>query len=317
MRVYEGSAALGDAARGCVLTIGNFDGVHLGHQALIDAVVRRARELGRTTGLYTFHPHPRRVLDPGGNHPPQLMIWEQLEHELELRGIDLLIRELFTQEFASRSPQEFLSDVLRARIGPAEVFVGRDFHFGRGRAGSGESLARMAPSEGMRVEIIDQVSVGGIDVSSTWIREALAAGEVGEAGRALGRPYEIWGSVVGGDRRGRQLGFPTANLDTANELVPAHGVYATRVHRFKGNVPGPEGHDSVTNVGTRPTFEPGRMLAETHLIDFHGDLYGERIALAFHERIRAEQRFAGADELRAQIARDVARAREIHAASGR
>jgi riboflavin kinase/FMN adenylyltransferase len=204
--------------------------------------------------------------------------------------------------------------VLAARLAPAEIFVGRDFHFGRDRSGSGELLARIGPELGIRVEFIPHVMVGGRDVSSTRIRRALAAGDVADAAAALGRPYSVWGEVVQGDRRGRTLGFPTANLATQSELLPAYGVYATRVRLFAGDRPGRECLPAVTNVGTRPTFEPGRVLAETHLIDFSGDLYGRRLELAFCARIRAEQRFAGPEELRRQIARDVERARAIHAA---
>jgi riboflavin kinase/FMN adenylyltransferase len=239
------------------------------------------------------------------------MVWEQLAHELEQRGVDVLVRERFTPEFAALAPEAFLRDVLAARLAPAEIIVGRDFHFGRGRAGSGELLARLAPELGIRVAFIAQVKVGGRDVSSTRIRRALAAGDVADAAAALGRPYSIWGEVVEGDRRGRTLGFPTANLSTRNELLPAHGVYATRTRLFKDDVPGPESLAGVTNVGTRPTFEPGRVLVETHLLDFAGDLYGRRLELSFCARIREERRFDGPDALRRQIASDVERAREV------
>ncbi len=313
MRVYEGSEALRDAGRGCVLTVGNFDGLHLGHRALLDAVLARARQHGGASALYTFHPHPRRVLAPDSG-PPQLMLWEQLEHELELLGLDILIRERFTREFAAQPPEAFVRDVLAGRIGPSAIVVGRDFHFGRQRSGSGDLLGRLGPELGFEVDIIAQVMQDGRDVSSTRIREALAAGDVAGAGEALGRPYEVWGEVIAGDRRGRELGFPTANLDPASELMPAHGVYATRVRLFKGDRPRPGALLGVTNVGLRPTFAPGRALAETHLIDWSGDLYGQRLALAFCERIRPEQRFDGPEALREQIARDVAEARRIHAA---
>jgi riboflavin kinase/FMN adenylyltransferase len=312
MRVVEGSSHP-EVLRGCVITVGNFDGLHLGHRALLDAVLARARELARPAALYTFDPHPRRVLQPELAQP-QLMLWEQLALGLEEHGLDVLIRERFTREFAALDPEVFLRDVLAPRLAPAEIFVGRDFHFGRGRAGSGELLARIAPRLGIRVTIIPHVKVGGEDVSSTRIRRALLAGDVDDAAAALGRPYSVWGEVVSGDRRGRTLGFPTANLATRNELLPARGVYATTVRLFKGDRPGPECLPAVTNVGTRPTFDPGRLLAETHLIDFEGELYNCRLELAFHARIRDERRFEGPDALRQQIALDVQRAREIHAA---
>jgi riboflavin kinase/FMN adenylyltransferase len=310
MRVYAGSDALDAAGRGCVLTVGNFDGLHLGHQALIDAVLARARALGRPAALYTFDPHPRRVLAPESAHP-QLMTWEQLAYGLERRGIEVLVRERFTAAFASLAPEAFLRDVLAARLAPVEIFVGRDFHFGRDRTGSSELLARLAPELGIRVASIGHVKVGGQDVSSTRIRRALAAGDVEDAAAALGRPYSVWGEVVSGDRRGRTLGFPTANLATPNELLPAYGVYAARVRLFEAGRPGSKWLPAVTNIGTRPTFEPGRVLAETHLLDWQGDLYGCRLELAFCARIRAEQRFSGPDELRRQIARDAQRARQL------
>ena len=312
MRVYEGSEALRGAGRGCVLTVGNFDGLHLGHRALLDAVHRHTGDLGAPGALYTFDPHPRRVLGSGAP-PPRLMLREQLVHGLRESGLDILIREPFTREFAAQSPEHFVREVLGERIGPVRVVVGRDFRFGRERSGSLDLLRRLGPDLGFEVEVIAQVTQGGRDVSSTRIRRALETGEVGEARAVLGRPYEIWGVVVEGDRRGRELGFPTANLSSPNELIPAHGVYATRVRRFKGDVPGPEALAAVTNVGLRPTFEPGKVLAETHLIDWSGDLYGERLALEFCERIRPERRFESVDALREQIALDVAAARRIHA----
>ena len=310
MQVYEGSAALDGSVRGCVLTVGNFDGLHLGHRALLDAVLARSRALGRAAALYTFDPHPRRVLFPD-QPQPRLMTWEQLRSELEAGGIDSLVREPFTHAFASLAPEEFLRDVIARRIAPAEVFVGRDFHFGKGRAGSGAWLRSSAPAHGIRVEIIDQVRVGERDVSSTRVREALLRGDVTEALLCLGRAYTIWGRVVEGDRRGRTLGFPTANLAPESELVPGNGVYATRVRLFEGDRPGVSSHASVTNIGVRPTFEPGRVLVETHLLDFAGDLYGRRIAVEFHAHIRVERRFGGPDELARQIALDAAQARRV------
>lgn len=313
MHVYEGSAALDGSVRGCVLTVGNFDGLHLGHRALLDAVTGRARALGRKAALYTFDPHPRRVLFPD-QPQPRLMTWDQLEGELDARGIQALVREPFTHAFAALAPEEFLRGVIAERIAPCEVFIGRDFHFGKGRAGSGEWLRASAPALGIAVEIIDQVRAGGHDVSSTRVREALVRGDVAEARLCLGQPYTVWGRVVEGDRRGRSLGFPTANLATENELVPGNGVYATRVRLFDGERPGGPALPAVTNIGTRPTFEPGRVAIETHLLDFAGDLYGRRMALAFHAHIRAERRFSGPDELARQIAADAAQARTLLAA---
>ncbi len=310
MRIFTGSAGVGEAARGCVLTIGNFDGLHLGHAALLRAVVERGRELGAPTGVYTFDPHPRRVLDP--EHPlPLLMTDEQLSLGLSEAGIDFLVREPFTHDFSTLTAEAFLGEVIRERLGPAEIFVGRDFHFGKGGRGTDETLIRTGPTLGMRVTIIPQVRAGEWDVSSTRVRHLLSEGQVAEAAICLGRPYTVWGRVVEGERRGRTLGFPTANLELENELVPANGVYATTVRLFSAGRPATEARPAVTNVGTRPTFEPGRVLTEAHLLDWDGDLYGERLALDFQAHIRSEQKFSGPDELAAQIQRDADRAREL------
>ena len=315
MQIFEGSWTLEEAGRGCVLTVGNFDGLHLGHQALLEAVLERAWALGKPAAVYTFDPHPRAVLAPGTS-PPQLMTWAQLVDGFERAGIDLLIREAFTEDFAALSPEAFLRGVIAERVGPAEIFVGRDFHFGKGRVGTGDTLASLAPRLEIRVGILPQVRAGEDDVSSTRVRVALGAGDVEDAELCLGRPYTIWGRVVEGDRRGRTLGFPTANLDPENELIPANGVYATSVRLFDGDKLSDVARPSVTNVGTRPTFDAGQVLAEAHLIDFDGDLYGRRIALSFCGRIRAEERFPGPDALKRQIALDVERARELLSGDG-
>jgi riboflavin kinase/FMN adenylyltransferase len=312
MQIIEGSDQPRESARGCVLTVGNFDGLHLGHRALLARVVARGKELRRPTAVYTFDPHPRRVLFPD-RAQPLLMTWDQLAAGLAREGVDYLVRERFTPAFAALSPEEFLRDVIAERLAPREVFVGRDFHFGKGRSGSGEMLAARGPELGIRVELLPQVRAGGADVSSTRVREALARGDVADARLCLGRPYAIWGRIVLGDRRGRTLGFPTANLAPENEIIPQNGVYATRVRLFDSSDSTrltDESLDCVTNVGTRPTFTDGRVLVETHVLDFSGDLYGRRMELAFQSRIREERRFSGPQELARQIAQDADRARE-------
>ena len=310
MRLILGSQGLDGEVRGCLLTVGNFDGLHLGHQALIRAVVERGRELGRPTALYTFEPHPRRVLYPE-RAQPRLMTWEQLERGVDAAGLDFLIQEPFTLEFAKRSAESFLRDIIAERIEPHEIFVGRDFHFGRGRSGSGETLKGAAPKLGIGVEIISQVRFEDRDVSSSRIRELLGEGHVEEAAQCFGRPYSIWGSVIHGEHRGRTLGFPTANLAVENDLIPRRGVYATTVRLFLGDTLSQEVRPAVTNVGTRPTFELGKILTEAHLIDFEGDLYGRRLELSLRSRLRDERRFSGPDELTQQIAADVEKTRDL------
>jgi riboflavin kinase/FMN adenylyltransferase len=239
------------------------------------------------------------------------MTARQLELALRALGVDVLVRERFNSEFASIGPEVFLRDILGARIDPRELFVGRDFHFGKGRGGSGETLARLAPTLGIRVVFVPEVQAGGRDVSSTRIREALIRGDLAQAHLCLGHRYAIWGTVVAGERRGRDLGFPTANLECENELIPARGVYATQVAVVGDDGPRGDFRPSVTNVGVRPTFQEGQLLTEVHLIDFEGDLYGQRLEVRFHERLRGERRFPGVEALKEQIARDVARARSI------
>ena len=310
MRILAGSESVRAADRGSVLTVGNFDGLHLGHQSLLRSVTETARSSGRPACVYTFDPHPRRVLFPDrAEH--LLMTSVQLEAGLEAAGVDLLVREPFTREFARLSAEEFLDRIIGSRLAPSRVFVGEAFHFGKGRAGSAETLQQLAPKLGMRVDVIPQVRVGDGDSSSTRVRRAIAEGDVAEAYRCLGRGYAIWGRVVHGDHRGRTLGFPTANLETANELLPAFGVYAATVRSVVNDRPEGETRAAVANVGTRPTFEPGRVLTEVHLLDFQGDLYGQDLEVCFLERIRPEKKFSGPDELRQQIAADSERARQL------
>jgi riboflavin kinase/FMN adenylyltransferase len=311
MRVCSGSETFPPEKRGCVLTIGNFDGVHLGHRAVLGSAIERARTLGVSAVAYTFHPHPRRVLEPE-RAQPLLMTLTQLEFAIEKVGIDLLVREPFSLQFSSMSPEVFLQEIIGSRIRPTELFVGRDFHFGKGRGGSDETLARLAPTLGIRVVIVPEVQAGGADVSSTRIRGAIAAGDVEEATLCLGQPYSISGRVVEGDRRGREIGFPTANLALDNELLPTNGVYATRVWFFDAHGRrSAQTRPAVTNVGTRPTFDAGPLVTEVHLLDFDEDLYGERLEVAFHSRLRGEKRFPSVDALKTQIAADVEQARGI------
>jgi len=328
MKILEGSAACVETAgegageenaqpalpRGCLLTIGVFDGLHLGHQALLNALQDRGHETGSETALYTFHPHPRRVLAPAD---PFLCLQTQPQFERVLAsyGIDYMIREPFTPDFAALSAEEFLTEVIQNRLAPREIFVGRDFHFGKGARGSGETLAHVGPSVGIRVTIIPQIRTGELDVSSTRIRASIASGELEDATLCLGRPYEITGKVVMGDQRGRTLGFPTANLAPDSELLPHLGVYATQIRRLDSSDP-ERLYPAVTNVGTRPTFNKGQVLAESHLFDFDEDLYGERIDVVLRRRIRQERHFSGPDELAGQIRQDAEEARQILAQLG-
>ena len=316
MDIVRGAAALDRLLVRPVLTIGNFDGLHLGHRAIMDTVIERARSHGGEAVVYTFDPHPRRVLHP--DQGPRLLT--TLDQKLELLasiGVDVVIVEPFGTEFARTPPERFVREFIHERIRPVEVYVGYDFHFGRDREGSMRLLTETGPLLGFAVTIIPEVTVGGRDVNSTRIRGLLTEGEVEEAALLLGRPFSVRGAVSQGDRRGRTIGFPTANLAPQNEVLPAAGVYAGRLRVLDGA----DGSDveslpAVTNVGRRPTFRDGRgLVAEAHLIDFEGDLYGRLVEVDFRHRLRPERKFPGVEALREQISRDVEAARRFLAAS--
>ena len=310
MRVIAGSAVFGDAKlRRPVVTIGNFDGIHLGHQAILSTAVARARALSAPAVVYTFEPHPRKVLRP--ESAPALLT--TLEQKLELiaaTGVDAVVLEPFTPEFARTAPDAFVRECLHARLAPREVYVGYDFHFGRDREGSMRLLTELGPRLGFAVTIIPEVLVDGGDVNSTRIRESLAQGDPERAARLLGRPYTVRGRVVRGDERGRGLGFPTANLAPENEVLPAPGVYAGVLRLLDAGDPAAgTALRAVANVGRRPTFAGEALRAEAHALDWSGDLYGRRVELSFALRLREERRFEGAEALKRQIAADVDEAR--------
>ncbi len=309
MEIFRGVSELGRSFRRPVLTIGNFDGVHVGHQAILRQIIDRARALDGESVLYTFEPHPRRVLQS----EKALRLLETFEQKMETLadlGLDAVIAEPFDQAFARVEPEEFIEDYVHARVRPVEVYVGYDFHFGRDRVGSMRLLTERGPHLGFSVTVVPEVLVEGRDVNSTRIRQRLAEGEVEEAALLLGRPFWVRGEVTVGDRRGRTLGFPTANLAPETEILPAPGVYYGHLRRLDEGRRGPL-HPAVTNVGYRPTFRDGRdLVAEAHLIDYSGDLYGLEVDLSFEGRLRGETRFESVEALRDQIARDVAAARQ-------
>jgi len=310
VRVVQGSRSLEKPLRRAVLTVGNFDGVHVGHRAIMDTVTGRAEAVGGEAAVYTFEPHPRKVLLPE-RAPRLLTTLDQKLERLEELGVDVVIVEPFDRSFASLPAERFVREILHERIHPVEVYVGYDFRYGRDREGSMRTLTELGPHLGFAVTIIPEVTVGDRDVNSTRIRELLEAGRVEEAAELLARPYCVRGEVVEGERRGRTIGFPTLNLAPENEILPARGVYAGRV-RFLDPGDPPQGAvlDSGTNVGRRPTFhEQEALVPEAHLLDFEGDVYGRRVELTFEHHLRAERRFEGVEALRAQIARDADEAR--------
>ncbi len=316
MEIYRGVAELARRIERPVLTIGNFDGVHLGHRAILDLVISRARDLGGESVLYTFEPHPRRVLQKDSDLRLLETFAQKLE-TLEGLGLDVVIAEPFDRAFAGTPPERFVRHFVHESIRPVEVYVGYDFHFGRDREGSMRLLTEQGPHLGFSVTVVPEVLVDGRDVNSTRIRELLAAGEVEEARDLLGRPFCVRGEVTAGDRRGREIGFPTANLSPETEILPAPGVYFGHLRCLgpggseSGPPVPPDRMPAVTNVGYRPTFRDGRdLVAEAHVIDFDGDLYGLEVDLSFEGRIRGEQRFESVEALREQIAQDVQQARK-------
>lgn len=312
MRVYRDAWERDDLPRELVATVGNFDGIHTGQRRILDLVIGRARETGLGSAVVTFEPHPLSVLRPE-EAPPLLTTPTQKERLLEETGIGALVVLRFTPRFSRLPGRRFVRDFLVGKLAVREVYVGSSFSFGRDREGDLSLLQTTGDSFGFAAFGFEEVSLGGEPVSSTRIRAAVATGEVEEAARLLGRPYSLGGIVVRGDGRGRGLGWPTANLAVDNELLPADGVYVTRLH-----IPAlGESLPSVTNVGTRPTvYDEHPRLVESHVLDFDRDIYGERVELELLLRLRAERKFPSPEALRRQIGQDAAAAREYFAAAG-
>jgi len=293
-----------------VVTLGNFDGVHLGHQAIVRTAVAKARALAARTVVLTFEPHPIEVLAP---ERAPLHIQTLHDRLVTLRGLDVnvIVLQRFTRAFAALDPEAFVRDFLLRDVDVAGVVVGDNVSFGRGRAGSSAVLRALGERLGFGVDVVGPVAAAdGERVSSTRLRALIEAGDVRGARALLGRPYTLRGRVVVGDRRGRTLGFPTANLHLRRRLLlPADGVYAVTA-----DVAGRR-HDGVLNIGIRPTFGGRRRTVEVHLLDFTGDLYRAWLVVDVVERLRGEMAFSGPDALRAAIAADVTRARELLARS--
>lgn len=312
MQIHRGYWSLPQAALHGVVAIGNFDGVHRGHRALIEAARARARELEAPLGVITFEPHPREVLTPD-RAPPRLTpfrIKARLLAELEVAHLFALA---FNQHLMSKSPEQFVHDVLAGGLGVRHVVVGFDFRFGHKRVGDADLLAALGDEYGFGVTRIEPVAWRGEVCSSSLVREAVARGDVALARDLLGHPFLVEGRVVAGDRRGRELGYPTANLRPSRRgLWPADGIYAVRA---SWDTHAPVWHDGVASLGVRPTFGGGERLLEVHLFECDVDLYGRRLCCAFVERLRAEQIFATVEELKAQMDRDSAAARAALAAA--
>jgi riboflavin kinase/FMN adenylyltransferase len=317
LRIIRHPNASAPYRRGAVLAMGNFDGLHKGHAALIG----HARELGRAGGLptavLTFEPHPRNVFMPG-SEPFRLTPFRVKEREIARLGVDFLFIQHFDPGFAQKSAESFIDEVMVGAIGATHIVVGHDCTFGNRRRGTPDLLREAGRTRGFSVTVIEPVSGGGAVYSSTHIRELLKVGKPREAAAQLGRFWEIDGRVALGDQRGRTIGFPTANLGLGEYLRPAFGVYAVRVSGDGPDDPlGGATIDGVANIGLRPTVGTLVPRLEAHLFDINTDLYGRHLRVALVDFIRPERKFAGFAELKEQIAADARKAREILAAEPR
>jgi riboflavin kinase/FMN adenylyltransferase len=295
----------GDAAplprrtRGTVVTVGSFDGVHLGHQAVLEEIARRAEAADRESVLVTFEPHPLEVVNPQAA-PPLLTTGPERREILAQTALDLAYFLRFDRQVAGMSPEEFVRLVLLERCGMRELVIGHDHGFGRGRSGDVETLRHLGAVHGFEVDVVAPVDFGDQHVSSSRVRRAVAGGDLASAARMLGRPYTVSGVVGHGAGRGRQLGVPTVNLTEVppQKLLPPDGVYAVEVEWRGGRAGG------MMNQGPRPTFADGRRALEANLFDFEGDLYGEWVRITWVKRLRDVERFASVQQLKEQIERD-------------
>ena len=307
MLLIRGLQNLRAAHRGCVATIGNFDGVHLGHQVVLEALTARARALGLPSLVITFEPQPMEFFRPEQAPARLTRLREKLE-AIAGSGVDRVLLIRFGTRFAEVGAETFVREILVEKLGIEHLYVGDDFRFGKGRVGDFSLLQAMGEQYGFGVESLETVADEGVRISSTRVREALQAGDLAHAERCLGRRYRICGRVGHGHKRGRTIGFATMNIALLRRSTPLRGVFAVQVLGL-ADVPLP----GVANIGNRPTLKgDNRFLLEVHLLDFSDEVYGRHVEVDFVERIRDEHKFESFDALREQIGRDVQRARKIH-----
>ncbi len=301
----DGHDRIARPLRGGVIALGNFDGFHAGHQAVVGRAVHHAQDDGRPCIVATFDPHPVRFFKPGA--PPfRLTTLDQRQELFGAAGADAMLVLPFDAAMAGTTAEDFITEILLDRYGAAGVVTGADFVFGKGRGGDVVTLADHARRLGFFTEMVAPVDEGGETISSSRIREALKAGDCAAAQRLLTRPFTVRGIVQHGDKNGRLLGFPTANIDMGNYLRPRYGIYAVT-----GRLPDGRLLKGAANLGIRPSFDPPKELLEPHFFDFSGDLYGQAIDVAFHAFIRGEEKFDNMDALTAQIAADCDAARAL------
>ena len=305
MRRLTSDSPVPSELRGAILALGNFDGFHLGHQAVVGRAIQRGAHERRPVIVATFDPHPVAFFKPG-LQPFRLTTLDQREALFAHAGADAMLVFGFDADLASTGAEEFVADLLAERIGAAGVVTGEDFTFGHGRGGNAAVLAEIGAAHGIGAETVPAILLDGERVSSGRIREALVAGVPEVATRMLTRPFAIAGEVQPGDKRGRELGWPTANVSLGDYQRPAYGIYAVRITLDDGSE-----HRGVASLGIRPMFSPPRELLEAHLFDFAGDLYGRTIETSLIAYIRPEAQLDSLDELKAQMARDAEAARSI------
>lgn len=290
--------------RNPVLTLGNFDGVHLGHQKIFKALKEEAQKIDGEAIVFTFDPHPLQVLDPQ-RCPPFITPFKKKLMLVEMLGIDVIIVATFDLGIANIVPQTFVRQILVDKIGAKKILVGYNYYFGKDRKGNVEMLIQLGKKFGFEVKVIGALKVNDTPVSSSKIRELIQGGQMGEAAQLLGRNYRLMGKVIWGSGRGKDLGFPTANLEILNGLYPKTGVYAVEV------IMGDKTYPGVADVGYNPTFGKNPLSVEVHILDFSADIYGEEIQLVFYKRMRDEKAFGNSDSLVRQMKKDVDVARKI------
>jgi riboflavin kinase / FMN adenylyltransferase len=283
-----------------VVTSGTFDGVHVGHKKILSRLTEVARKSGGETVVITFWPHPRLVLYPDDKQLRLLNTFEEKAELLKKQGVNHLLRIPFTKEFSQLSSEDFITKILVEKIGTKKLVIGYDHHFGKNREGSFEQLMLNAPKYGFEVEEIPRQDVDHVTVSSTTIRKSIESADLETANHLLGQPYMLSGRVVKGDQLGRQLGYPTANIeiDSIHKLIPADGIYAVRVHHASSAYKG------ALYIGNRPTVDGARKVIEVNIFNFAKEIYGESLTVSFHKFIRGDQKFDSLEQLKAQIAID-------------
>ena len=304
MRIIRGTKNITDPIPYPVMAIGNFDGVHVGHQTLFRKAAELALAHEGTSIAFTFEPHPLKIIAPG-KVPPMLTHFKKKRELIESFGINMVICADFTRKFADQQPRDFSKNILFEKIAVKEIVVGFDYAFGRGREGTIPYLKKMGEEFDFQVHVVEPFKLDGHTVSSSHVRELIEAGQVETASQFLGRDYSIIGPVVAGYKTGQAIGFPTANIDTSKVQIPGTGVYAVRVI-YKN-----ESHDGVANIGFNPTFNRDRLSVEVHIFDFNQVIYSKEIEVRFIARIRSEITFKSADDLVVQIKQDIDKAKNL------